>query len=194
MNVVTGIVIAVAILALVVAVLLSRMLKQYDALLGPENISDMSTVLVELKRCANEDHLTSEPINEVPTTLRALTSQGMRVIYTVSAEKDEYRHHISLSCAGQPMAHSAGMTLGAWIGYCLDVPAEKITVPAIMGNGSVRHVHFDLNKEEQSQFLARPVKVVRRSQINQELWKLVMNNRKAIEANSLPTLSASSAQ
>jgi hypothetical protein len=84
------------------------------------------------------------------------------------------------------------MTLAAWTCYCLDVPTTKATVPAEMGDGSVRHIQFQLNKGEQSQFLTRPVKVVRRRQINQDLWRQVMDGRKASEANSFPGMASTS--
>ncbi len=185
MNVVTGFVIGIAILALVIAFVISRMLKQYDVLLGAENIADMSTALVELKRLANGDQLLSETPTDVPTTLRALTGVGMRVIYTVVANQGIYQHHVSLSYSGQPIAHSAGMTLASWIAYTLDVPTERVSVPVNMGNGSVRHIQFQLDEAAQSTFVARPVKVVKKPDITPDLWKQVMSNRKAIETNSL---------
>lgn len=185
MNVVTGFVIGIAILALVLAFVISRMLKQYDVLLGAENIADMSTALVELKRLANGDQLLSETPTDVPTTLRALTGVGMRVIYTVVANQGIYQHHLSLSYTGQPIAHSAGMTLASWIAYTLDVPTEKVSVPVSMGNGSVRHIQFQLNEAEQSAFVASPVKVLKKQEIAPELWKKIMADRKAIETNAL---------
>lgn len=185
MNLVTGVVITIAVLALILAFAVSRMLKQYDVLLGAENIADLSTALVELKKMANGDQLLSEVPADVPTTLRALTGIGMRVIYTVVAGQNIYEHHVSLSFAGQPIAHSAGMTLAAWIAYCLNVPSAKVSVPVQMGNGSVRHIHFDLSEAEQSTFVAQPVKVLKKPDVSQDLWKQIMANRQAIEQNSL---------
>lgn len=185
MNVITGFVIGIAILALILAFSLSRMLKQYDVLLGAENIADMATALVELKRLANGDQMLSANPTDVPTTLRAMTGIGMRVIYTVVKGQNIYEHHLSLSFTGQPIAHSAGMTLAAWIAYCLGIPTEKVSVPVNMGNGSVRHIQFELSEAEQSTFVAQPVKVLKKADIKPDLWKQVMTNRTAIETNSL---------
>lgn len=186
MNVVTGFVIGIGILALVLTFVISRMLKQYNVLLDAENIADLSAALVELKRLANGEQLLSETPTDVPTTLRALTGAGMRVIYTVVADQGMYQHHLSLSYSGQPIAHSAGMTLASWAAYALAVPTEKVSVPVAMGDGSVRHIQFQLNEAEQSDFVARPVKVLKKQDIAPELWEKIMADRKAIEANALP--------
>lgn len=185
MTEVTAIVIAIAVLAVVGAIALSHMLRHYDVLLGPDNISDMSAKLAGLKRSANGDQVLTAVPGELPADLRTVTSKGMALIYTVSTDANRYSHHLSVSCAGQPIAHSAAMTLAAWMAYCLDVPAGRITVPPFSGNGCVRHVQFEFDKNEQDAFASTQVKVLQKDQIGKDLWKRVMEQRAQIETNSL---------
>ena len=185
MTEVTAIVIAIAVLAVFGAIALSHMLRRYDVLLGPDNISDMSAKLSGLKHSANGDQLLKAVPGELPAELRTITAQGMALVYTVSTDTNRYSHHLSVSCEGQPIAHSAAMTLAAWMAYCLDVPAGRITVPPFSGNGCVRHIQFEFDKDEQDAFASTQVKVLQKDQIGKDLWKRIMEQRAQIETNSL---------
>ncbi len=178
---------AIIIVALVIlGAILMRVNSKYDTLLGAENISDLSAKIGDLKNRANANFVSPADSISLPKDLHIITTTGMPVTYTVSREANQYRHHIALSSQGTYFAHSAGMTLAAWLAHFLDVPSAKFTVPATAGDGRVRHIVFTLDENEQSDFSAKAVRVVNKEQVTQDLWKQILQEREAIVANSLP--------
>lgn len=156
--------------------------KKYSELLSDKNVAELSARLDELKKQASDEVLETISGADIPESLRAATSCGMNIIYTIDNRDGNFNHHISVSYEGHYFAHSAGMTIASWIAYFLNVQTEKILVPR-NDNGAVRHVMFALNDEEQRYFLSSAVRVVSEEQV-QALWKTVMMTRKNIEENS----------
>lgn len=145
----------------------------------------MSQTLSDLKNSAVQHQLT-DGVSKIHESLQRSTEKGLAMVYTITPSGEILDHHISISRGGQVIAHSAAMTLAAWIADCLNIPCSKIVVPNDTGRVDVRHVVFLLTRSEQKNFEKRDAKVLTESEVDRTAWQRVMHGREEIIANSVP--------
>ncbi|HEY9718595.1 MAG TPA: hypothetical protein V6C69_14075 [Trichormus sp.] len=151
---------------------------KYGKLFSPQHISEFSIALAKLKPLALQSPLTTHE-DYSPENLEGKgfrTSQGLIVAYTLGVEYGHNFHHLSLSHESGVLAHSAAATFGAWMSYLLQIDAARMKIPPPK-ESPIIYINFDLNEEEESEYVAKKVIELQPVEVTQELWQQVSEPR-----------------
>ncbi|MFO0726102.1 MAG: hypothetical protein U1E65_20130 [Myxococcota bacterium] len=152
-------IIGAAVSALVVGVWLYRRhsgAPSYAQILSPAHVLELGGILPGIKAAAlAEIELGDSPaekqVREVEPR-RAITSAGLRILYTITSVQDRFIHHYSLS-VGEYTPHAVGRTFALVVARLLGLDAAKLEVAR--SSNSIWHIVFELSAEEQQGFGAR---------------------------------------
>lgn len=174
------------VIALCIVIPVHLLSRKYDRLMGSDHISELSLKFKGLKSKA-VDTLEDE-ISENEIAKNSIqTSTGFAVLYTISKEENgSHTHHLSISQNGSLIAHTAAMVMAAWFAKILSVDPSKMVVPLDVGDsgGTIRHIIFVLDGEEQSKFIEQEVVELSVKQV-QEIYSDFDKLREPIVNNSL---------
>jgi hypothetical protein len=178
---------------LLLAVLAAFAAAKVSRLLSAKHLSEISDGMASLKIVALKTIMRpgelyeKELYSDLVDKQTFVSSAGLGLMYTVSKQDNLYMHHISISLSSSTLAHSAAMTIAAWISYFLNIPTQKISVPPELSNapGAVWHITFELSEKEESDYEQTRPRILAAAEITPALWKQIGPVRESIVERSL---------
>ena len=124
----------------------------YASFFQPAHVVELSRILSPIRAAslANVQAGDEPPPPAALEAQRAMSSQGLRILYTVTSVQDRFIHHYSLS-VGSYTPHAVGRTFGMVVGRLLGLDPAALQVAR--SNNAVWHLVAELSAEEQARFV-----------------------------------------
>ena len=154
-----------AVIAVIILLFMTRRRVAYKRLFSDDHFLEIAEGMARIKPAAEER--IEAPDSFQPATFddpRALiTSQKLRVFYTVTHNGHLFEHHYSISIAQGYTAIPVGETFSLFVAHLLGFRSQQFSIQR--SQRGIYHVEWEWKAEEQEEFARHPVIVPKREEL-----------------------------